>query len=239
MVNYLADFLGKLQPYCGSLIRVKAIKSIEPKAKEYLNKLSKQNLIERITWGWYWVPTDEIVVDVWDFLEKDQNFKVISAQTAASFWNNDFVHRDIYTLMVKDRSYGSALQEFAKKRGWQIELEYLKDSSKVKYRKVGNLLVETIEDNVVGCLQRWAFVDAFATLYEHRDKIDWDRLYQNAYWKRISKTNVRAKQVLEYGFCQFEELGSGVKFPCRETQVRDDFVRREVDEAVERVVEFG
>jgi hypothetical protein len=162
-------------------------------------------LIERVVWGWYWVPTE--LIDIWDFLEKDQNFKVISAQTAASFWNNDFVHRDIYTLRVADRSYGRALQEFAKKRGWQIEIEYLKASSKVKYRKVGNLFVETLEDNVVGCLQRWAFVDAFATLYEHRGEIDWDRLYQNAYWTRVSKTNVRARQVLEYGFHQFEELG--------------------------------
>jgi len=70
MVNYLADFLRKLRPYQGGLIRVKAIKSIEPKAKEYLNKLSKQGLIERVVWGWYWVPTE--LIDIWDFLEKDQ-----------------------------------------------------------------------------------------------------------------------------------------------------------------------
>jgi len=63
-------------------------------------------------------------------LEKDKNFKVISAQTAASFWNNDFVHRDVYVLKVKDRSYGKALKEFAKKKGWNVEAEYSKDPSK-------------------------------------------------------------------------------------------------------------
>jgi len=238
MVEYLTYFLKKLQPYCGSLVRVKDIKSIEPKAKEYLHKLSKQDLIERVTWGWYWIPTLEIA-DIWSFLEKDQNFKVISAQTAASFWNNDFVHREVYILSVVDKSYGHALKEFAKKRGWKIETKYVPDASKVKFRKIGSLFVEAVEDNIVECLQKWAFVDAFATLYEHKDNIDWDKLYKNAYWKRISKTNIRAKQVLEYGFGQFEELGSSIKFPYRETLVRDDFVRREVDEAVERVVEFG
>ena len=236
MVEYLADFLRKLIPYQGSLVKVKTIKNIESKAKEYLNKLSKQGSIERVKWGWYWVPTE--IGDIWDFLEKDKNFKVISAQTAASFWNKDFVHREVYTLKVDDRSYGRALQEFAKTRGWQIEVEYSKDLSKIKYCKIGNLFVELIEDNVIACLQRWAFTDAFATLYENRSKINWDQLYQTAYWKRISKTNIRTRQALEYGFHKFEELG-GVKFPHRETKIPDHFVRRAIDDAVERVVEFG
>ncbi len=236
MANYLAEFIKKLKPYQGSLIRVKTVKSFEPKAKEYLNKLSKEGWIERIKWGWYWIPTE--ITDVWDFLEKDKNFKVVSAQTAASFWNNDFVHREIYTLKVEDKSYGKALQAFAVKRGWNFEVEYSRDLSKVKHRKVGNLLVEDIEDNVIECLQRWAFTDAFATLYENKNKIDLGRLYQDAYWKRVSKTNIRTKQVLEYGFHQMEEAG-GVKFPHRETKLEDSFVRREIDEAVERVVELG
>ena len=236
MPEYLTEFNRKLKPYQGSLVSVKSVKAIEPKAKEYLNKLSKEGSIERVKWGWYWIPTE--VKDIWDFLEKDKNFKVVSAQTAASFWNNDFVHRDIYVLKVKDKSYGKALKEFGKKKGWNLEVKYPKDVSKVKYRKIGNLLVEDIEENVIECLQKWAFADAFASLYENKDKINLDRLYKESYWKRISKTNVRAKQALEYGFHQLEEMG-GVEFPHREAKLEDSFVRREIDEAIERVVELG
>jgi predicted transcriptional regulator of viral defense system len=235
MSEYLIEFNKRLKPYKGSLVSVKSIKAIEPKAKEYLNKLSKEGLIERVRWGWYWVPTE--VKGVWDFLEKDKNFKVISAQTAASFWNNDFVHRDVYVLKVRNKSFGKALKEFGKKRGWSFEIEYAKDVSKIKYRKVGNLYVEDIEKNIIECLQKWAFADAFATLYENKSKINLNRLYKDSYWKRISKTNIRAKQALEYGFHQLEELG--VEFPHHETKLEDDFVRREIDEAVERVVELG
>jgi len=235
MYEYLIEFNKRLKPYKGSLVSVKSIKAIETKAKEYLNKLSKEGLIERVRWGWYWVPTE--VKGVWDFLEKDKNFKVISAQTAASFWNNDFVHRDVYVLKVRNKSFGKALKEFGKKRGWSFEIEYAKDVSKIKYRKVGNLYVEDIEKNIIECLQKWAFADAFATLYENKSKINLNRLYKDSYWKRISKTNIRAKQALEYGFHQLEELG--VEFPHHETKLEDDFVRREIDEAVERVVELG
>ncbi len=236
MSDYLAEFYKKLREFKGSLVSVKSVKCIEPRAKEYLHKLSKQGTIKRIKWGWYWVPAE--ISDIWDFLEKDRNFKVVSAQTAASFWNNYFIHREVYTLKTQDKSYGKALQEFAKQRGWNVEIEYSKDLTKVKYRRVGNLLVEDIEDNVIECLQRWAFVDAFATLYENKGKIDLARLYQNAYWRRISKTNVRTKQALEYGFHQMGEF-SRVKFPHRETRLRDSFVRRGIDEAIERVVELG
>jgi len=234
--EYLTEFNGKLRPFKGSLVRVKSVESIEPNAKEYLNKLSKESLIEWVKWGWYWVPAK--IKDVWDFLEKDKNFKIVSAQTAASFWNNDFVHRDFYVLKVKEKSYGKALKEFARKRGWSIVVEYLKDPTKIRYRKVGNLFVEDIEENVIECLQNWAFADAFATLYENRDKINLNRLYKESYWKRISKTNVRAKQALEYGFHQLGELG-GVEFPHRETRLEDDFVKREIDEAIEKVAELG
>jgi len=236
MPEYLTEFNEKLRLFKGSLVKVKSVKDIEPNAKEYLNKLSKGDLIERVKWGWYWVPAK--IKDVWDFLEKDKNFKVVSAQTAASFWNNDFVHRDVYVLKVKEKSYGKALKEFARKNGWNIEVEYLKDPTKIKYRKVGNLLVEDIEENVIECLQNWAFTDAFATLYENRDRINLNRLYKESYWKRISKTNVRVKQALEYGFHRLSEL-SGVEFPHRETKLEDDFVKREIDEAIEKVVELG
>src|SRR4030043_821033 len=236
MPGYLAKFNEKLKPFKGSLVRVNSVRGIEPNAKEYLNKLAKEGSIERVKWGWYWIPT--AVKTIWSFLEKDKNFKVVSAQTAASFWNNDFIHRDIYVLKVKDKSYGKALKEFTKKRGWNVEVEYSKDVFKIKYRKVGNLFVEDIEDNVIECLQNWAFTDAFATLYENRNRINLDRLYKESYWKRISKTNVRVKQALEYGFHQMGEL-SEVEFPHREPQLEDDFVRREIDEAIKKVVELG
>jgi len=237
MSNYLKEFHERLREWRGSLVRVKSLKSIEPNAKEYLNKLSKEGLIERVKWGWYWVPTE--IKDVWDFLEKDKNFKVISAQTAASFWNYDFIHRDVYVLKVRDKSFGKALKEFARRRGWNVEAEYSKDFSKAKYKKFGKLLVEDMEDNVIECLQNWAFTDAFATLYSNRDRISLDRLYKESYWKRVSKTDVRVRQALEYGCHRINELSGKELFPSREPKLEDDFVRREIDEAVEKVVELG
>ncbi|MBN1784467.1 MAG: hypothetical protein JW815_01865 [Candidatus Bathyarchaeota archaeon] len=236
MPDYLKVFHERLRELEGSLVRVKSVKEIEPNAKEYLSKLSKEDLIERVKWGWYWVPTK--IRDIWDFLGKDKNFKVVSAQTAASFWNNDFVHRDVYVLKVKDKSYGRALKEFGKKRGWDIEVEYSKAPSKIKYRQIGNLFVEDMEDNVIECLQNWAFIDAFATVYENRKRINLDRLYKESYWKRVSKTNVRVKQVLEYGFHQMAKLGA-VRIPHKEPRFNDNFVKREINEAVEKVVELG
>jgi hypothetical protein len=236
MPDYLKEFHAKLREWQGSLVRVKTVKEIEPNAKEYLNKLSKEGSIERVKWGWYWVPTE--IRDIWDFLGKDKNFKVVSAQTAASFWNNDFVHKDVYVLKVKDKSFGKALKEFGKKRGWDIEVDYSKDPSKIKYKQIGNLFVEDMEDNVIECLQNWAFIDAFATVYENRDRINLDRLYKESYWKRVSKTDVRVKQVLEYGFHQMAKLGD-VRIPHKEPRFNDNFVKREIDEAVEKVVELG
>jgi hypothetical protein len=236
MPDYLKEFHERLRELKGSLVKVKTVKEIEPNAKEYLSKLSKEALIERVKWGWYWVPTE--IRDIWDFLGKDKNFKVVSAQTAASFWNNDFVHRDVYVLKVKDKSYGKALKEFCKKRGWDIEVEYSKDPSKLKYRQIGNLFIEDIEDNVIECLQNWAFIDAFATVYENRNRINLDKLYKESYWKRVSKTNVRVKQVLEYGFHQMAKLGD-VMIPHKEPRFNDNFVKREINEAVEKVVELG
>lgn len=236
MRKYLTEFNTKLKPFKGSLVRVSSVKEIEPNAKEYLYKLATEGSIERVKWGWYWIPAE--VRSVWDFLEKDRNFKVVSAQTAASFWNNDFIHRDVYVLKVKNKSYGKALKEFAKKKGWNVEVEYSKDAANIKYRRVGDLLVEDMEENVIECLQNWAFADAFATLYENKDKINFDRLYRESYWKRISKTNVRARQALEYGFHQLGEL-AGFEFPHREIRLEDDFVKREIDEAVEKVIELG
>jgi len=234
MPEYLEAFHNKIKrEWEGSLIRVRSVK--ERNAKEYLNKLAKAGLIEKVRWGWYWVPGD--VKDVWDFLEKDKNFKIISSQTAASIWNYDFLHRDIYAIKVKDISYGKALQEFGKKKGWVIKVEVMKRP--VKYAKIGNIFVEDIEESIIDCLQSWAFTDAFAILYENREKIKTKNLLEKGYWKRISGSAVRVKQALEYGLNKINELIGKELFPAREFELKDDFVKREIEDAVEKVVEFA
>ncbi|UCE75195.1 MAG: hypothetical protein JSV56_05700, partial [Methanomassiliicoccales archaeon] len=99
MTDYLTKFNNKLKrKWKGSLVKVKNIKHMEPNAKKYLNNLAKAKLIKNITWGWYWIPSNP--KDFFDFLRQDKNFKIISSQTAASFWNYDFIHRDMYTIKV-------------------------------------------------------------------------------------------------------------------------------------------
>jgi hypothetical protein len=234
MSEYLDEFYNKIKKkWKGSLIRVNYVK--EKNAKEYLNKLAKAGSIERIKWGWYWVPDD--IKDVWDFFGKDKNFKIISSQTAASFWNYDFLHRDTYVIKVKNKSYGKALQEFGERKGWNIKVEVMKRP--VKYVKIGKLFIENVEESIIDCLQNWAFTDAFAVLYENRAKINAEILLKKGYWKRISGTNVRVRQALEYGSYKFNELSGKNLFPSKEIRLKDDFVRREIEDAVEKVVEFA
>lgn len=236
MPDYLQRFYSNLKgKYRGSLVSVRSIAKIEPNAKEYLSKLAKVRSIERVTWGWYWIPDSSS--DIWQFLKEDKNFKVVSSQTAASVWNGDFVHRDVYVLKVIDRSYGRALEEFARRRGWRVELEYVKPEG-VRYRRVGGLLVEDVEESIIDCLRRSAFTDAFATLYANRRRIDSDKLAKRAYWTRVSGSNVRARQVLEYGFHLANELEGRKVFPEKKVRLHDDFVKKDVEEAVEKVVEL-
>src|SRR5208283_4550905 len=188
MSDYLQRFYSKLKKYRGSLVSVRAIEKIEPNAKEYLNKLATRGSIERVAWGWYWIPSS--VADIWKFLREDKNFKVVSSQTAASIWNGDFVHRDVFVLKVTDRSYGRALQELAKKRGWKVELEHVRPNE-VRYKNVDGLLVEDVEDSIIECLQKSAFTDAFATLYANRNRVNAGRLAERAYWTRIAGSDVR------------------------------------------------
>lgn len=233
MSEYLKQFYkGVENEWKGSLVKVSFIK--EPNAKEYLNKLAEAGLIEKVSWGWYWIP--EKIEDVWDFLRKDKNFKVIAAQSAASLWNHDFVHRDMVVLKVGDKSYGKALEEFVKKRGWSVKVEYV---GKIKYRKIENLLVEDAEDTVVDCLQNWAFVDAFAVLHANRRKLNFKKLSHRNFWRRVSGTNVRVGQVLNYGTYRMNELSGKRLFPVHEVGLRDRFVKSEIDEAVEKVIEIG
>lgn len=233
-MRYLQEFYKSLKrDRPGSLVKVDQIK--RPHAKEYLGKLAKEGFIEHVTWGWYWVPAP--VKDVWDFLAQDQNHKVIAAQTAASFWNHDFIDRNVYRIKVRDDSYGKALEAFGRARGWDIVTEPL--DSRTKYVRVGGLLVETINQSIVHCIQDWAFVDAFAALYANRRRIDWDELLQESYWKRVSSTSVRTRRVLEYAGSLFNELSGRKIFKAAKPRLEDDFIRREIEEGVEKVIEIA
>lgn len=234
MPEYLRRFHKQLKErFSGSLVKVKTVKGMEPNAKEYLNKLAKAGLVERVRWGWYWIPAE--VKNAWDFFEKDRNFKMISTQTAASLWNYDFIHRDVYVLKVTDRSYGKALEKFAERRGWKVRIEHIDKPSNVKYEKVGGLFVESIEATIIECMQDWAFMDAFATLYSNRDRIELKRLSEDGYWKRISGSDVRVRQALEYGCHLANELAGRRMFDVKEPRLEDDYVRREVEEAIGKV----
>jgi len=236
MVNYLKRFNQRLRErYAGCLVKVEDVEKIEPNAKEYLNKLAKAGLVERVRWGWYWIPDD--IKDPWDFLEKDKGFKIISNQTSASLWNNDFIHRDTYSLRVSNRSYAKALEEFAKKRGWRFQVEY--SPKPISYRKVGKLFIEDIDETIVECIRIWAFMDAFATLYSNRDKLRLEDLMKQGYWKRIRGTHVRVRQALKYGCSLINELTGKEMFKVKKPKLKDEYIKREIEEAVERVVELG
>lgn len=235
MTAYLESFHEKLKEmYGGSLVKVKTVKEIEPNAKEYLNKLAKSGLIERVRWGWYWIP--EEIASAWDLFGKDRNFKIISAQTAASYWNGDFVHRNMYVVKVTDRSYGRALEALAGRRGWDVRTEYIKNHHEVNYEKVDGLYIESLEETVIECMQEWAFTDAFATLYSNRESIILKRLSEEAYWKRISGSDVRVRQALEYGSHLINELTGIRLFDTNQTDLNDDYIKREIQETVEKVV---
>ena len=176
---YLESFRAALtNGWAGGLFRVRDVERVHSRAKEYLHRLSKRGVVRRVGWGWYYIP--EEYRDPWDFLAKDRGFKVIIKQTAASLWNYDFIHRDIYRLAVEDRSYKRALEGFARQVGWNFEVEYY-NKVPYEYVKVNGLLVEAPESCIVSCMSEWAFTDAFAILYFRRDKVDFEKL------KRIAR----------------------------------------------------
>jgi len=232
-MKYLQNFCKKLERWEGSLVKVEMLK--EQNAKEYLNRLARIGLVERISWGWYWIPAK--IKDELDFLAKDKNFKVIAAQTAASFWNADFVHRDFCIVKVADRSLAEALEEFSKQKNLKIKVEYVKD--KMDYAMIGKLNIEKIEDSIIDCIQNWAFIDAFATLYTNKKRINFKNLIKENYWRRIPESSVRVGQVLGYGGYRLNKLAQTRVFSIRKVDLRDKFIREEVDEAIEKVVEYG
>ena len=234
---YLDKFEKKLEKFQGSLVKVKSIKKIEKNAKEYLNKLSKLGKIEKVCWGWYYIPDKS--KDVWDFLRKDKNFKIIIKQTAASFWNYDFVHRNIVHLAVKNKSYKKALEEFGKKRGWIFEIEQFNDVKKrFNYIESDGLLIESPESCLVNCISDWSFLDAFSVLYFRKDEISLDILKKLGMWKRISRTNIRVWNVLGYGCKLFNESFGNRVFDIRTKNLARNDMKELVEESIEKVVEF-
>ncbi len=236
MQPYLKKFHMQLKKqYAGSLVSVDTAKKIHKYAKQYLIKLAKEELVEKINWGWYYIPNK--AEDIWDFLRSDINLKIVAGQSAASFYNQDFIHRDIVVLKVPDKSFANALKEYVKKKGWKVELKYFK--GKIKTRKIQGLLVEELEETVSDCLQGWAFIDAFSAIYSNRKRVDLKRLEKNVQWKRISGTDVRMRQALNYGLNQINDLADKHIFPEREVRLSDNYVQNEIDEAIEKVVEFA
>lgn len=221
--------------YAGSLVKVENIKPMEPNAKKYLNKLAKAGVIERVRWGWYWIP--DKIREPFEFFEKDKNFKMVCCQTAASLWNQDFIHRDVYSLKVSDKSYGKTLQEFARRKGWRVQVEYT--DKPTGYRKTTGLVIEDIDETIIECMRRWAFTDALATLYSNRAQIKLEDLTKQSYWKRIHGTNIRVRQALEYACNLINETAGKEIFACRRAKLDDEYVKREIEEAVEKVVELG
>ncbi len=234
---YLENFHSQLaKRWQGSLFRVSDACRINRRAKEYLHRLSKEGYLKRIHWGWYFIPAE--YKDPWDFLTKDRGFKVIIKQTAASLWNYDFVHRDVYRLTVKDRSYGKALESFAKEMGWDFEVEY-HERIPYEYRRVDKLFVETIESSIVSCISDWSFLDAFATLYFRRDDIDFKKLKRMGRWKRISGTDTRVWTALKYGCKLFNESFGKEVFRVKIRGELSEDMKELIQEAVEKVVEFA
>jgi len=171
-------------------------------------------------------------------LARDREFKVIIKQTAASIWNYDFIHRDIYWLAVEDRSYKRGLEGFAKQMGWSFEVEY-HDKISYEYRRIDDLFIEAPESCVVSCMSEWSFTDAFAILYFRKDEVDFEKLRQMARWRRISKTDTRVWTAVKYG-CSLlnEKLGKRI-FRVRSTDLKRDDVKELVEEAVEKVIKFA
>ncbi len=226
MKPYLRKFKRHLETrFKGSLVKVSHVG--KPHAKEYLSSLVKEGALERVMWGWYWVPAK--MSDVYDFLRMDMNFKVLSGQTAASIWNGDFIHRDSCVLKVRDRSYAKALERFGETRGWEIHAEYT--TEELRYVGMEGLLVETMEQAVVDCLRRYAFHDAFAILYHNKDEIGLTEVKRRHYWERLPRSNIRLRQILEYAWSRI--MGQ----PAR--SIRDEYVKRNVDEALDRVIALG
>jgi hypothetical protein len=233
---YLEQFSSALEErWKGSLFRVRDAKEVDARAKEYLYRLARLGKVKKVYWGWYYIPEKQ--TEVWDFLAGDKGFKVLIKQTAASIWNYDFVHRDVYRLAVEDQSYKKALESFAQEVGWTFEVEFY-DKIPYESKMVDDLFVESPESCITSCISDWAFTDAFATLYFRRDEVDFKKLKELSRWKRISKVDTRVWTAIKYGCKLFnEQLGKHI-FKVKATALREE-LKELIEEAVEKVVEFA
>lgn len=232
---YLERFSATLrEKWRGSLFTVSEAKQIDAHAKEYLHRLKRLGEVERVYWGWYYLPEKQ---DAWDFLVSDKGFKILIKQTAASIWNYDFVHRNVYRLAVHDASYKKALERFGKEKGWIFEVEYY-EKIPYEYREIDRLMVEEPESCIVNCVADWAFLDAFAILYFRREDISFEKVKELARWKRISRTDTRVWNAVKYGCNWFNEQMEKKMFDVKATRLERDEVKELVEEAVEKVMEF-
>lgn len=145
----------------------------------------------------------------------------------------------MYTIKVRSRSYGKAVEEFCKLNGWNVEIEYIKPRSNIKYIKINGLLIEDMEDNIINCLKNWAFTDAFAIVFENRNNIDFKKILERTYWMRIKRSNVRIKQALEYACSKLNEAMDKNLFLSREIEFTDQYIKREIDESIEKVMDLA
>ena len=234
---YLRQFGSALKEKMdGSLFTVKDAAQIDVRAKEYLYRLGKLGEVRRAYWGWYYIPEEH--KDVWEFLAKDRGFKVLIKQTAASIWNYDFVHRNVYRLAVEDASYKKALEGFGEEKEWIFEVEYC-DKIPYEYREVDGLMVEAPEPCVVDCAADWAFLDAFAVLYFRKDDTSFEKIRKLARWRRVSGTDIRVWNAIKYGCNLFNEQTGRKVFNVKATRLEQDDVKELVEEAVEKVMEFA
>ncbi|MEM2111376.1 MAG: hypothetical protein QXX08_05810 [Candidatus Bathyarchaeia archaeon] len=233
---YLEQFGKALrEKWKGSLFTVSEAKQVDARAKEYLHRLGRLGKVERVYWGWYYLQEKQ---DVWEFLTSDKGFKVLIKQTAASVWNYDFVHRNVYRLAVEDASYKKALERFGRGRDWIFEVECYKKIP-YEYREVDQLMVEEPESCIVNCIADWAFLDAFAVLYIRRDEISFEKVRDLARWKRISRTNTRVWNAIKYGCNSLnEQMGTKI-FSVKATRLEQEDVKEFVEEAVKKVMEFA
>ena len=235
-MNYLERFHKKLKRgWKGSLISVAEAREIEPNAKKYLSQLARTGQVEKVAWGWYWVPGG--TSDFFDFLVRDKHFKVLQKQSAAALWNGDFIHRDRFVVAVRDNSYARALEWFASSQKWNVKIE-ARDFEESQYRRIQSLPAEALEETIVDCIKEWAFADAFASLFQNYKIVDWGRISKH-YWERIPRSSVRVGQIMKYGTAIMRREGEDYGHGVGRVRISDDFVRRQVEEAAEQVIELG
>ncbi len=222
MDRYLKGFMEKLSKrWEGGLVKVNFVR--HKNAKEYMNKLANKGKIERVIWGWYYIP-DKSKTSL-DFLRSDRNFKVLAGQTAASFWNGDFIHRNAYFIVVEDKFYKKALEAFAAKRGWNFKVDFNKNAKReIEFASRNGLNIEKPAESAALCMQNWAFADAFSIIFSNKNA---RAELKDFYWRRVSGTNVRIGQVMSYAISHRE----AAKIP--------EIMKEDIDESIEKVREFA